>query len=209
MLPPTRSLVTFMKLKPAALLSILVTSLLLAGCAPKLSPQTQLKIRQLQQKSAVAVAEAHAKADESQAQGHDTPVMHPIAATNNLVVEIRPILIWITVVSFVLWAVQFGLSFTSFSFLAGLAPVFRWVSVLSLAGLITLPFLPLGFLIMGIALVSLVIYELVKDKGKVPEALEDTETVLIHLTHPTAATPEPASPPAVSTTPASAPEPHP
>lgn len=194
------------KIHPAALALLLALLFILTGCMG-LTPQTRSTLAQVKQKTAIATANTNAKsatdlakekaaAALNHAKGTDSPIAHPINATNNLVVELRPWLIGIAVVSGLLWAIEFGLSFTPYKFLSFAAPIFRWVAVLSFAALIALPFLPAGIAIAGAAVICLLIYELVKDKGKVLDALHDSEDVFIEAVHPDPASPAPASPPA-------------
>lgn len=183
--------------------ALLILGLMLAGCGPKLTAQTLKSIdqgnqqtaiatAQAKQKSAVDLAKEKAKATLSQANGYDNPIAHPVAATNNLVVEIRPWLIRITIISFVLWAALFGLSYTKFTLLNFLIPVFRWLAILSLAAVMTLPFLPLMFAAVAAAAIALLIYELFKDRWNIAEAIDDEEAIFDLK-------PLPAKPPATST----------
>ena len=161
---------------------------LLFGCT-HLTPQTKQTIEQDQQQSAIDtakvedqsaidIAKEKAKDALSQIQGENSPIAHPIEATNNLVVKLRKPLIVAVVLFGFLWALEFGLSFTSFNILSPFAPVFRWLAILSLAALIALPFLPLGVAIIGGAFLGLLIYELVRDHGNVKQAVADTESTL-------------------------------
>jgi hypothetical protein len=167
-----------MKLVNFALALCTVTLVGLIGCATSLTPQTKTQIAQIQNKSALDQAKAKAAAELDQLNGKNKPLTHPIAAANETVEEIKPYLIALLLFSFTAWAVLFGLSFTAFSFASFLGPVFRWVWILSASALAALPFLPLGALIILGALVGLFIYELVKNKGNVVEAFDDTEAQL-------------------------------
>lgn len=170
-------------------LVLAVYAMLCSGCAHRLTKQTQITISQNHQAAAVAQAKAQDDADVAIAQetarqklnqlrGAGSPISHPIAATNNTIVRLHKWLFWITLASSFLWAIQFGLSKAGYGFLGFLAPVLRWVAVLSFCGLMALPFLPLGFAAAGVLLAGLFVYELVRNKGDVKEAIGDTEHAL-------------------------------
>lgn len=163
---------------------------LLFGCtATKLTPQTKATIDQAAQQTAVEeaqvedqstidIAKEKAAATLNTLKGQDSPIKHPVQATNNLVKELHPILLKIFVISALLWAIIYGLSFTRFNLLDPILPALRWVCILSGAALIALPFLPAGACIVIGVFVGLIVYELVRDHGNVKQAISDTESTL-------------------------------
>ena len=111
--------------------------------------------------------------------GTNAPATHPIAATNNTVAELHGVLVILTIVSFVAYAVLFGLSFSSYKeAVTPFVPPVRMVAVLFAVALFTLPFMPIAiFAVIGAA-VGLFIYELIRAKGNVKLAIEDEESDL-------------------------------
>lgn len=175
----------------AALMIATLVGGMLAGCAPRahLTPQTTATIEQHHQEAAieteevadqaeVEIAQVQSKAAVKQVQGQTSPSRHPIAAANNVVRELHPWLIAVELVSGLLWAVAFGLSFTPFRFLNFLKPVFLSILSLCTVALFLLPLVPwiLGLAIA--AIVGLLVYMLVKDRGNVTQAIHDSEQLL-------------------------------
>ena len=182
-----------------ALVLIPALVILSPGCATHVSPAAQKQIQQVTDQSAVKVAQAKGAGDVklqnaksknavNAENGKNAPVLHPIAAINQEVKSFRPILFWVTLGSFLLWAIDFGLiaavriyfpaSTKLSSCLGFFAMPLRWLAILSLVALLALPFLPIGFVVLACAISGLFCYELIKHKGNVPEAEKDTEQLL-------------------------------
>jgi hypothetical protein len=161
---------------------LIATALMLGACGDlrqyRPDAATTQRLQVIANQDAVKLQTAKDKDKLGQELGKNAPASHPIDAGNYAVSRIRPWLIGLTIASFVLWVVLFGLSFTSFSFLSGLIPAARWMAVLSVTALFVLPYLPIGIFLLIAAVCGLLIYELVKDKGNVTEAVSDAETIL-------------------------------
>ena len=162
----------------------------IAGCTPHISPAAKLQVQKVVDARAVAVAKQQS-ADEVKLtaakgkhavdaeNGINAPVTHPIAAANETVKKLRTPLIVITTISFTLWLLFFGLSKTQYaSFTLGLTPARRWIWVLSVVGVFALPFMPAGIVALIIALIGLVVYEFIKDKGDPQKTESDVEQLL-------------------------------
>lgn len=184
---------------------------LIFGCQPPISPATQADIVKIHDQmvtqhqtdlaSIQSVKDQAAKALESakganliiKQKGIDLPAFHPMAAANQTVSELHPIVMLVTVIAFVLWAACFGLSiaFPQMLFLPRLSPVFRTIAIVSLVTLFALPYFPYGlYAIFGIVL-ALWVYEAIRDKGNIRQSFIDTEKDLgIKSTVTTAATPD-------------------
>lgn len=189
------------------------------GCDPTLTPETKTKISATQQDTAIAKAKIEAAATTqkaaveaagdvklakvksdaavNQVQGATAPIAHPLAATNNLVVEFRPWLIWATAIASLGWIALLALRMSGLFVMAGLERFVRFLAILLFVALAALPWLAWASLFIVIAAAALIVFEMVKDKGNVQQAIRDAEAV-IGITQTTTTTK--ANPPSVTTT---------
>jgi hypothetical protein len=163
---------------------VLIPLLVIApiGCTPQLSPATQQQIQQVKNQGALKLQQNKSQHAIDSENGKNSPLTHPIAAMNDSIVELHRILKIVVVVSWTLWLCQFLISKTQYGFLLNWAArPLRWSSILSLVAFLTLPFLPWTLIPIGalvLAAAGLFAYELIKNKGNVPEAEKDTEQLL-------------------------------
>jgi hypothetical protein len=154
----------------AALLVVLLGGMALlatAGCW-NVDPSLKAQVKLLHQKAAVAEASAEA-----------SPTKHPFAAANSTVKKLRAPLIVINLIAFVALAVSIGLLWTPLSIISKTAvPVCGAVSVLTLFGLIALPFFPWILLAAAIGAVALIVYEIIRFKS-LPAALAAFEKEIV------------------------------
>ena len=158
-------------------LAVLMAGLPL-GCAVRPDAATQKQVQTITNQSAIAQANTKAKDAVNALHGTDSPVTHPIAAANETVKSLRPWLILLSLIGVFGWIVCFA--FSGYLPLLGsfIVPL-RWVAILSVTALFTLPFLPWTFLALCAAAIGLVIYELVKT-----ESITGTETAIENIVDP-------------------------
>lgn len=168
---------------------VLMLTILAQGCAPSVSPKAKQKVQQVTDAGAVAVAKQKSagqlklqqtkdKNAVSAENGENAPVTHPIAAANYTIKKIRPWVIAIAVITGIGWIVQFALVMAGIKVPGFIGTFLRWTAILSLVAAFTLPVTLIFFFLMLCAVIALLVYELVKDRGDVPGALEDSEDVL-------------------------------
>jgi len=148
--------------------ALLILALLMAGipigCETQPDQQTKAQVQTIVNKSAVAVADQKAADKLAAIKGTDSPVTHPIAAANQSVKALRPWLILLSIIGTVGWILAFGFG-AEIPLLTKFSTSFRWIAVLSLTALFTLPFIPISFFVLAAVFVGLVIYELVKTRS--------------------------------------------
>ena len=132
------------------------------GLAPHIAREAEQSIQTTQDNAAIAAANVRAQAKIKDAQAIANPIAHPIVATAQAIKKIRTPLIIINVIAFVLLGVSIGLMWTPLSLVSKTAvPVCGAVAVLSLAGVIALPFFPWIVLAAAVGAVGIIVYEIV------------------------------------------------
>lgn len=187
----------FTKLMTVGMVLIgLATLATLPGCGSSpITPATKQAVAELKNQNAVDKAKQHATADlkldqaKSKAklaavQGQTNPILHPIAASNVIIVKLRPWLIALAVVSFIVFAVGWGLTAYLGTFGAILKHVGGRVFFASAVALFTLPFFPIGILTIVAALAVWFIVELIYYNWNVPDAVSALEKELSIMTGP-------------------------